>query len=66
MLPRVTPTADSTRYAANLIWKPVESLRIGGELGWVDFTIRTNGALGFSPVESDSALVSYIFVTWTF
>lgn len=64
--PRVTPTAHSTRYAANLIWKPVESLEFGGELGWVDFTIRTNGALGFFPIESGSALVSYLFVTWTF
>lgn len=66
ILPHQTPTANSTRYAANLIWKPVESLQIGGELGWVDFTIRTNGALGLFPVESGSALVSYLFVTWTF
>lgn len=65
-LPRLAPTAESTRYAANLIWKPVENLQIGGELGWVDFTLRTNGAAGFFPIESGSALVSYLFVTWTF
>jgi hypothetical protein len=49
------------RYAANLIWKPVENLQTGGELGWVDFALRTNGAAGFG-----SALVSYLFATWTF
>lgn len=65
-LAHLAPTAVSTRYAANLIWKPVKNLQIGGELGWVDFTLRTNGALGFFPVESGSALVSYLFVTWTF
>ena len=65
-MPRRAPTAESTRYAANLIWKPVESLQIGGELGWVDFTLRTDGAPGFFPVEGGSALVGYLFVTWTF
>jgi hypothetical protein len=65
-LPHLAPSAKSTRYAANLIWKPVESLQIGGELGWVDFTLKTNGALGFFPIESGSALVSYLFVTWKF
>jgi hypothetical protein len=65
-LPHLAPSANSTRYAANLIWKPVESLQIGGELGWVDFTLRANGALGFFPVESGSALVGYLFATWTF
>jgi hypothetical protein len=65
-LPHLAPTAKSTRYAANLIWKPVESLQIGGELGWVDFTLKSNGAFGFFPVESGSALVSYLFVTWKF
>lgn len=66
VLPHLTPRANSTRYAANLIWKPVESLQIGGELGWVDFTLRTNGTVGFFPIEGGSALVSYLFATWTF
>jgi hypothetical protein len=42
-LPRRAPTAESTRYAANLIWKPVENLQIDGELGWLDFALRTSG-----------------------
>lgn len=65
-LSRLAPAANSTRYAANLIWKPVESLQIGGELGWVDFTLKSNGVFGFFPIESGSALVGYLFVTWTF
>lgn len=65
-LPHLSPAARSTRYAGNLIWKPTESLKIGGELGWVDFTLKSNGALGFFPVESGSALVGYLFVTWSF
>jgi len=65
-LPHLAPAAKSTRYAGNLIWKPTDSLKIGGELGWVDFTLKSNGAFGFFPVESGSALVGYLFVTWTF
>ena len=65
-MPSRAPTAESTRYAANLIWKPVENLQIGGELGWLDVALRTNGAAGFFPIESGPALVSYLFVTWTF
>jgi hypothetical protein len=65
-LAHLASTADSTRYAANLIWKPVKNVQIGGELGWVDFTLRPDGAPGFFPVVSGSALVSYLFVTWTF
>jgi hypothetical protein len=65
-LQRRTPAAKSTRYAVNLIWKPVENLQIGGELGRVDFTLRTNGAAQIFPIEGGSALVSYLFVTWSF
>ncbi len=61
-----SPRAASTRYAANLIWKPEDSLQIGGELGWLDFNLRPNGAAGLFPGQGGSALVGYLFATWSF
>lgn len=65
-MPLASPNAVATRYAANLIWKPVDDLQIGGELGWVDFTLRPNGVAGFFPGTGGQAMVGYLFATWTF
>jgi hypothetical protein len=66
ILPHAVPDAHVTRYAANLIWKPVESLKLGGEIGWLDMTLRTDRAVSFFPSPGGSALVGYLFATWTF
>jgi hypothetical protein len=66
ILPHGAPEARMTRYAANLIWKPAESLKLGGELGWLDLALRTGRAAGFFPNPGGSALVGYLFATWTF
>lgn len=65
-LPHASPAARSTRYAGNVIWKPSDRLKIGAELGWLDFVLNANGARGFFPAEAGSALVGYLFVSWTF
>lgn len=66
ILPHAAPDARVTRYAANLIWKPVDSLKLGGEVGWLDMALRTDRAAGFFPSPGGSALVGYLFATWTF
>jgi hypothetical protein len=65
-LPFMAPTIDTTRYAANLIWKPKDNLEIGGELGLLDATLQPNGTAGLLSGGSGSSLVGYLFLTWTF
>jgi hypothetical protein len=65
-LPFAQPKIDSTRYAANLIWKPAEGLKLGGEIGWLDIRLDPHGAVGILRGISGKALVGYLFATWEF
>jgi hypothetical protein len=66
MLPAGTPRAEVERFAANLIWKPVEELKVGGEIGHVDVKLSHNGVLGAFSGVSGRALVGYMFATLEF
>jgi hypothetical protein len=65
-LPLGRPRIDVERYAGNLIWEPVSDFKIGGELGYVDLQLATNGVAGAFGGASGRALVGYLFATWTF
>jgi hypothetical protein len=65
-LPLFSPKIDTTRYAANVIWKPVEDFQVGGELGWLDVKLQPNGSIGLLSGSSGLALVGYMFMAWTF
>lgn len=65
-LPFLAPKIETTRYAANLIWKPKDNLEIGGELGLLDAKLQPNGTFGLLSGASGQALVGYLFLTWTF
>lgn len=41
------PSSDTFRTAVNLYWKPVERLKFGIELGYVDLKIEPNGFAGY-------------------
>lgn len=66
LLPHGSPRIDVERYAANLIWKPEEGLKVGAEIGRVDVKLTPNGVLGVLNGVSGRALVGYLFATWTF
>jgi hypothetical protein len=65
-LPNGAPRADVERYAANLIWKPVDGFKTGIEVGQVDVKLAPNGILGVLNGASGRALVGYVFATWNF
>ena len=65
-LPRGSPSVRTRRYAANLIWKPVEDFKIGGEFGYVESDIETGGPLGLVNGASGKALAGYLFATLEF
>ena len=45
-LQRFSPSARVMRYAGNLIWKPIEDLKIGAEVGYVNGEFDPGGTLG--------------------
>lgn len=45
-LDRQSPSARTVRYAANLMYKPVESLKVGAEVGYVEGTFDSGGPVG--------------------
>ncbi len=60
------PTIRTRRYAGNLIWKPVEDLKIGAELGYVESEIDPGGPLGLLKGVSGKGAIAYLFATWSF
>jgi hypothetical protein len=61
-----TSTVRTTRYAANLYWRPITSLRFGVELGEVATQIDSNGPANILTGVSGQALVGYMSVRWRF
>lgn len=45
-LPNRSAFIDTTRYAANLVWKPVENLKIGAEIGYLESEFGSGGVAG--------------------
>ncbi|MGE0564194.1 MAG: porin [Pseudolabrys sp.] len=56
----------STRYAGNIAFKPVEEIKVGGELGFLD--VRVEAPLGRNLVvgASGKALTGYLFAEFSF
>lgn len=65
-LPLATPKIDSTRLAANLVWKPADGWKLGGEIGWLDIRLDPHGTVGLLRGTGGQALVGYLFATWEF
>lgn len=65
-LPHASPSVRTRRYAANLIWKPVDDFKIGGEFGYVESEIETGGPLGLVKGVSGKAMAGYLFATLEF
>ncbi|MBZ0139937.1 MAG: porin [Pseudorhodoplanes sp.] len=65
-LPRARPSVRTRRYAANVIWKPVEDFKLGVELGYVEAELETGGPLGLVKGISGRALAGYLYATVTF
>ena len=64
--PRFHPSIRTRRYAANLIWKPVDDFKIGGEVGHVESEVDPGGPLGLLRGASGKGLAAYLFATWSF
>ena len=60
------PRLRSTRYAGNLIFKPRDDIKIGGELGLLDVWIENRGLLGVVRGASGRGLTGYLFVAADF
>ncbi len=65
-LPRAHPSVRTRRYAANLIWKPVEDFKFGAEFGYVESEIETGGPFGLIKGISGRALAGYLYATLEF
>jgi hypothetical protein len=63
---RFQPSVRTSRYAANLIWKPVKDFEIGVEAGYVESRIDPGGPLGLLKGTSGKGLATYLFATWSF
>jgi hypothetical protein len=60
------PSVRTRRYAANLIWKPKEELKIGAEIGYVESEIDPGGPLGLLSGVSGHGVIGYLYATWAF
>ncbi|HWK96034.1 MAG TPA: porin [Pseudolabrys sp.] len=57
------PQSDTFRTAVNLYWKPVERLKFGVELGYVDITIEPNGFAGYFNGNSGRSYIGTLSVS---
>lgn len=57
------PAAQSFRSGLNLYWSPVDHLKFGVELGYVDMKLDPNGMLGFFDGASGHAWTAYLQVS---
>lgn len=62
-LPHRVLDVRTSRFAANLIWQPVDSFNIGVEIGLVESTLDTGG---FLRGVSGKGAVGYLFAQWNF
>jgi hypothetical protein len=64
--PNFHPTIRTQRYAANLIWKPVDDFKIGAEIGYVKSELDFGGPFGLLKGISGTGKIAYLFATWSF
>jgi hypothetical protein len=64
--PNFHPTIRTQRYAANLIWKPVDDFKIGAEVGYVKSELDFGGPFGLLKGVSGTGKIAYLFATWSF
>lgn len=57
------PQSDTFRTAVNLFWKPVERLKFGVELGYVDIAIEPNGFAGYFNGNSGRSYIGTLSVS---
>lgn len=57
------PRSETFRTAVNLFWKPVERLKIGVELGYVDMAIEPNGLAGYFSGNSGRSYIGTLSVS---
>jgi len=60
------PSVRTRRYAANLMWKPVDAFTVGAELGYLEIEIDAGGPLGLLRGTSGKGAIGYLFATWSF
>jgi len=64
--PNFRPSVRTRRYAANLIWSPVDAFKIGAELGYVEIELDPGGPLGLLRGTSGKGAIGYLYATWSF
>lgn len=57
------PQSETFRSAVNLFWKPVERLKFGIELGYVDIAIEPNGFAGYFNGNSGRSYIGTLSVS---
>lgn len=57
------PQSETFRTAVNLFWKPVERLKFGIELGYVDIDIEPNGFAGYFSGNSGRSYIGTLSVS---
>lgn len=57
------PKSDTFRSAVNLFWKPVDGLKFGVELGYVDIAITPNGFAGYFSGNSGRSYIGTLSVS---
>ncbi|MFA6266929.1 MAG: hypothetical protein WC670_14590 [Pseudolabrys sp.] len=60
---RAKPQSDTFRSAVNLYWTPVDHLKFGIELGYVDLRIEPNGFLGYFNGNAGRAYIGTLSVS---
>lgn len=70
-LSHARPSAQSTRVAANLYWRPFDrhpfdGLRVGAELGLLCSDLAANGAPGFLSGSSGTGVLGFLSTQWNF
>lgn len=65
------PSAEATRFAANIYWRPFdrpafEGFRVGAEIGVLRSEFAANGAAGFLAGASGTATLGFLSTRWSF
>jgi hypothetical protein len=54
------PSARTFRTGVNLYWKPVEKIKLGAEIGYVDTKLDPQGVIGIFDGASGRATIGYL------
>jgi hypothetical protein len=60
------PTVRTTRFGANLYWLPIDWLKLGAEIGYMELALSHGGAIGFLTGPAGRSWVGYLSAEVTF